>query len=382
MTEKLYYQDSHRSTFEAEVLFCEPWKDGYRIVLDQTAFFPEGGGQYADPGFLDDIEVIDVHEKDGVIYHYTKEPMEPGRRVAGRILWNVRFERMQQHTGEHIVSGLVHQKFGYDNVGFHLGEDYCTMDFNGPITQEELKEIEMEANRAVFQNLDVISSFPSEEERSKMEYRSKIELTGPVQIITIPGYDVCACCAPHMKKTGEIGLIKLVHMDHYKGGERITMLAGIRALCDYEEKEKNIKEISAMLCAKEKETAQAVARLKEEHKEQKDRLERLQQKLLKVQAEEIDITEDMTLVFDAHLSGNGPRELMNLLLERGAKMCLVFAGDDASGYRYVIGSRMEDVRPVGKMLNEAFHGRGGGKPEMVQGSLSGTEEEIRKRCRK
>lgn len=382
MTEKLYYQDSHRSTFEAEVLFCEPWKDGYRIVLDQTVFFPEGGGQYADPGFLDDIEVIDVHEKDGVIYHYTKEPMEPGRRVAGRILWNVRFERMQQHTGEHIVSGLVHQKFGYDNVGFHLGEDYCTMDFNGPITQEELKEIEMEANRAVFQNLDVISSFPSEEERSKMEYRSKIELTGPVQIITIPGYDVCACCAPHMKKTGEIGLIKLVHMDHYKGGERITMLAGIRALCDYEEKEKNIKEISAMLCAKEKETAQAVARLKEEHKEQKDRLERLQQKLLKVQAEEIDITEDMTLVFDAHLSGNGPRELMNLLLERGAKMCLVFAGDDASGYRYVIGSRMEDVRPVGKMLNEAFHGRGGGKPEMVQGSLSGTEEEIRKRCRK
>lgn len=382
MTEKLYYQDSHRSTFEAEVLFCEPWKDGYRIVLDQTVFFPEGGGQYADPGFLDDIEVIDVHEKDGVIYHYTKEPMEPGRRVAGRILWNVRFERMQQHTGEHIVSGLVHQKFGYDNVGFHLGEDYCTMDFNGPITQEELKEIEMEANRAVFQNLDVISSFPSEEERSKMEYRSKIELTGPVQIITIPGYDVCACCAPHMKKTGEIGLIKLVHMDHYKGGERITMLAGIRALCDYEEKEKNIKEISAMLCAKEKETAQAVARLKEEHKEQKDRLERLQQKLLKVQAEEIDITEDMTLVFDAHLSGNGPRELMNLLLERGAKICLVFAGDDTSGYRYVIGSRMEDVRPVGKMLNEAFHGRGGGKPEMVQGSLSGTEEEIRKRCRK
>lgn len=382
MTEKLYYQDSHRSTFEAEVLFCEPWKDGYRIVLDQTVFFPEGGGQYADPGFLDDIEVIDVHEKDGVIYHYTKEPMEPGRRVAGRILWNVRFERMQQHTGEHIVSGLVHQKFGYDNVGFHLGEDYCTMDFNGPITQEELKEIEMEANRAVFQNLDVILSFPSEEERSKMEYRSKIELTGPVQIITIPGYDVCACCAPHMKKTGEIGLIKLVHMDHYKGGERITMLAGIRALCDYEEKEKNIKEISAMLCAKEKETAQAVARLKEEHKEQKDRLERLQQKLLKVQAEEIDITEDMTLVFDAHLSGNGPRELMNLLLERGAKICLVFAGDDTSGYRYVIGSRMEDVRPVGKMLNEAFHGRGGGKPEMVQGSLSGTEEEIRKRCRK
>lgn len=375
-TEKLYYQDSHRSTFEAKVLSCEQEKDGYRIVLDRTVFFPEGGGQYADPGFLDQVEVTDVHEKDGVVYHYTREPLEPGQEVKGRILWDVRFERMQQHTGEHIVSGLVHQKFGYDNVGFHLGEDYCTMDFNGPITREELKEIERMANEAVFQDLDVISSFPSEEERSQMEYRSKIELTGPVQIITIPGYDVCACCAPHMKKTGEIGLIKLVHMDHYKGGERITMLAGIRALRDYEEKEKNVKEISALLCAKERETAEAVSRLKEEHKEQKERLASLQQKLLRYQADEIQV-EEHTLVFDSGLSGNGPRELMNLLLNRGAKIALVFAGNDTEGYRYVIGSRSEDVRPVGKMLNQAFNGRGGGKKEMIQGSLTGTEAAIR-----
>ncbi|WP_346663919.1 alanine--tRNA ligase-related protein [uncultured Merdimonas sp.] len=375
-TEKLYYQDSHRSTFEAKVLSCEQEKDGYRIVLDRTVFFPEGGGQYADPGFLDQVEVTDVHEKDGVVYHYTREPLEPGQEVKGRILWDVRFERMQQHTGEHIVSGLVHQKFGYDNVGFHLGEDYCTMDFNGPITREELKQIERMANKAVFQDLDVISSFPSEEERSQMEYRSKIELTGPVQIITIPGYDVCACCAPHMKKTGEIGLIKLVHMDHYKGGERITMLAGIRALRDYEEKEKNVKEISALLCAKERETAEAVSRLKEEHKEQKERLASLQQKLLRYQADEIQV-EEHTLVFDSGLSGNGPRELMNLLLNRGAKIALVFAGNDTEGYRYVIGSRSEDVRPVGKMLNQAFNGRGGGKKEMIQGSLTGTEAAIR-----
>ena len=375
-TEKLYYQDSHRSTFEAKVLSCEQEKDGYRIVLDRTVFFPEGGGQYADSGFLDQVEVTDVHEKDGVVYHYTREPLEPGQEVKGRILWDVRFERMQQHTGEHIVSGLVHQKFGYDNVGFHLGEDYCTMDFNGPITREELKEIERMANEAVFQDLDVISSFPSEEERSQMEYRSKIELTGPVQIITIPGYDVCACCAPHMKKTGEIGLIKLVHMDHYKGGERITMLAGIRALRDYEEKEKNVKEISVLLCAKERETAEAVSRLKEEHKEQKERLASLQQKLLRYQADEIQV-EEHTLVFDSGLSGNGPRELMNLLLNRGAKIALVFAGNDTEGYRYVIGSRSEDVRPVGKMLNQAFNGRGGGKKEMIQGSLTGTEAAIR-----
>src|SRR5699024_2762378 len=176
----------------------EPGKVGWRMVMVRTVFVPEGGGEYADPGFLGEVEVVDVHEKDGVIYHYTKEHIEAGQKVEGRILWEVRFDRMQQHTGEHIISGLVHQKFGYDNVGFHLGEDYCTMDFNGPITKDELKEIEREANRAVFRNLDVISSFPSEEERSRMEYRSKIELSGEVQIITIPGYDVCACCAPHM----------------------------------------------------------------------------------------------------------------------------------------------------------------------------------------
>ena len=378
MTEKLYYQDSHRSTFHAKVLSCEQRKDGYQIALDRTVFFPEGGGQYADPGYLDEVEVTDVHERDGVIWHYTKEPIPEGKEVEGRILWEVRFERMQQHTGEHIVSGLVHQMFGYDNVGFHLGEDYCTMDFNGPITKEQLKEIEWKANQAVFQNLDVISSFPSDEERSHMEYRSKIELTGPVQIITIPGYDVCACCAPHMKKTGEIGLIKLVQMDHYKGGERITMLAGSRALRDYEEKERNVKEISALLCVKEGETAEAAARLKEEQKEQKDRLASMQQKLLRYQAREIPVDGEYTLVFDGKLTGNGPRELMNLLLERGANICLVFAGNDEDGYRYVCGSHKEDVRPAGKRLNEAFHGRGGGKVEMVQGSVQGTEEEIRR----
>ena len=271
-----------------------------------------------------EVEVVDVHEKDGVIYHYTKEPIEAGQKVEGRILWEVRFDRMQQHTGEHIISGLVHQKFGYDNVGFHLGEDYCTMDFNGPITKDQLKEIEQEANRAVFQNLDVISSFPSEEERSRMEYRSKIELSGEVQIITIPGYDVCACCAPHMKKTGEIGLIKLVQMDHYKGGERITMLAGDRALKDYGEKEKNIKEISALLCAKENEAAEAVARLKEEAKEQKERLGALQQKLLRFQAKEIPV-EEMTLVFDASLTGNGKRAY-EPSAGTGAGICLVLPG--------------------------------------------------------
>lgn len=377
MTEKLFYRDSHMKEFQATVVSCEPQKSHYLIELDQTAFFPEGGGQYADTGKLGNVEITDVHEKDGVIYHTANAPLKVGSTVTGQIHWDERFEKMQQHTGEHIVSGLVHERFGYQNVGFHLGSDYCTMDFNGPITKEQLKEIEREANEAVYQDLEVQVLYPSKEELSDMEYRSKIEIEGQVRIVVVPGYDVCACCAPHVKKTGEIGMIKLVNMMNYKGGERITMLCGRRALRDYEKKDEGTKAISALLCAREYEVAEAVEHLKEEQASLKGKFVALQQKLLSFQANEIQIGEKITVVFDPSLEGNLPREMMNLLLDRGAKVCAVFAGTDEKGYRYVIGSRSEDVRPLSKKLNAAFEGRGGGKPEMVQGSMKGIEASIR-----
>lgn len=377
MTEKLFYHDSHRQTFTAKVLSCEPYKEQYKVVLDETVFFPEGGGQYADTGFLDDVKVLDVHEKEDVIYHTTEEPLAVGEKVSGKINWKERFEKMQQHTGEHIVSGLVNKRFGYSNVGFHLGSDYCTMDFDGPITREELKEIEFAANCAVWKNLDVEVSYPSKEALKDMEYRSKIEIEGQVRIVTVPGYDVCACCAPHVKKTGEIGLIKLVNMMNYKGGERITMLCGARALRDYDRKDDSVREISALLCAKEPEVSGAVEHLKKEQESLKGKNASLQQKLLAFRVQEIAVEEEITAVFDSELSGNAPREFMNLILDKGAKICAVFAGADETGYRYVIGSRSEDVRPISKKLNEAFAGRGGGKPEMVQGALKGSEAQIK-----
>lgn len=377
MTEKLYFADSHMKEFDAVVTACEPVKEGYQVVLDRTAFFPEGGGQYADTGYLGGVYVRDVQEKKDVIYHMTDAPLAVGDTVHGQIDWEKRFESMQQHTGEHIISGLVHGRFGYNNVGFHLGADYCTMDFDGPITKEELKEIEWEANRMVYKNLDVENLYPTKEELKDMEYRSKIEIEGQVRIVNIPGVDTCACCAPHVKKTGEIGNIKLVDMVNYKGGERIFMLAGFRALADHVQKEESTKAISALLCAKESEVAEAVAHVKEENLSLKGKMASMQQKLLAYQAKEVDVTGDVVTVFDAHLEGNAPREFMNFLLERGAKVCAVFAGNDTDGYRYVIGSRTEDVRPLCKKLNAAFAGRGGGKPEMVQGSIKGTEAAIR-----
>lgn len=376
MTEKLFYQDSHRTEFTAKVISCEEAKDGYRVVLDQTVFFPEGGGQYADTGMLGDTEVTDVHEKDDVIYHTTKAPLEAGSEVNGKINWDERFEKMQQHTGEHIVSGIVHERFGYNNVGFHLGSDYCTMDFDGPISKEQLKEIEAAANEAVYQDLEIKILYPSKDELKDLDYRSKIEIEGQVRIVEIPGYDVCACCAPHVKTTGEIGAIKLVSMVNYKGGERITMLCGRRAMRDYEKKDSMTKEISALLCAKEYEVAEAVVRLKDEQNRMKSQLAEMQQKLLEYRVAEIAVDQKIVTVFDSTLSGNLPREMMNKLLDKGAEICAVFAGTDEEGYRYVIGSRSEDVRPLSKMLNTTFQGRGGGKPEMVQGSVKGTRTEI------
>lgn len=375
MTEKLFYQDSHRSTFTAIVQEVRPSGNGYEIILDRTAFFPEGGGQSSDTGSLGGVSVSDVQEIDGKIIHYTDGPLVEGTEVEGCIDWTERFSKMQQHTGEHIVSGLIHKIYGYHNVGFHLGTDSVTLDFNGVVPKEKLHEIEQLANEAVAKNLPVQVLYPTDEELSKISYRSKIEIEGQVRIVVIDGYDVCACCAPHVKQTGEIGLIKLVGMQNYKGGVRISMLCGFRALEDYYQKEKNNREIAVMLSAKEYETAVEVERLQEELAMKKAKIAELEQKFLEQKVETLDVSGEIVCLFE-ETDPVMTRELVNLLLKKGAKMAAVFSRNEREGYRYVLGSRSLDVRKNGKLLNEAFHGRGGGKPEMVQGTVQGKREEI------
>lgn len=375
MTEKLFYQDSHRSTFTAIVQEVRPSGNGYEIILDRTAFFPEGGGQSSDTGSLGGVSVSDVQEIDGKIIHYTDGPLVEGTEVEGCIDWTERFSKMQQHTGEHIVSGLIHKIYGYHNVGFHLGTDSVTLDFNGVVPKEKLHEIEQLANEAVAKNLPVQVLYPTDEELSKISYRSKIEIEGQVRIVVIDGYDVCACCAPHVKQTGEIGLIKLVGMQNYKGGVRISMLCGFRALEDYYQKEKNNREIAVMLSAKEYETAVEVERLQEELAMKKAKIAELERKFLEQKVETLDVSDEIVCLFE-ETDPVMTRELVNLLLKKGAKMAAIFSGNEREGYRYVLGSRSLDVRKNGKLLNEAFHGRGGGKPEMVQGTVQGKREEI------
>ena len=377
MTEKLFYLDSHLQRFSAQVEQCVPDGENWQIVLDRTAFFPEGGGQYADTGILGSARVLDVQEKDGVIFHRTDAPLSVGDCVEGRIDWDLRFMKMQQHTGEHIVSGLVHKRFGYQNVGFHLGSEDCTMDFNGEITKEEIREIEWEANRAVVRNLEVEVTYPDQKALQTLVYRSKIEIEGQVRIVTIPEYDVCACCAPHVERTGEIGMIKLVNMQRYKGGVRVTMLCGSRALTDYEKKQEQNRKISALLCAKEYETAEAVGHLKEELDSLKRTLVEKERQLVHVWAQSVPEEEKTVCMFSEDISADAMRQYVNEVLEKERILCAVFYGNDVAGYRYVIGSRTQDLRAFSKMLNAAFEGRGGGKPEMVQGTVKGEARKIR-----
>lgn len=376
MTRKLFYEDSHIKEFEAKVIDCIKDNDAYQIILDQTAFFPEGGGQTSDTGRILDIEVYDVREKDDVIYHYTKEPLIVGQSVVGVIDYKERFSKMQQHTGEHIISGLVNRYFGYDNVGFHLGKEKVTMDFNGDLTSEDLRKIELEANEVVARNLKIEVLYPSKEELKNIQYRSKIEIEGQVRIVEIPGIDCCACCAPHVKYTGEIGIIKIIDSEKYKGGIRVSMLCGFRALEDYNMKEQNVNKISVLLSAKPEKISVSVENLKNEISILKGRIFALQKKQV---AEAINqIKEDATLaiLFDEELDNNAMRKFVNGAMEKCKGLCGAFVGNDLEGYRYILGSKTIDVRDTAKMLNEAFSGKGGGKPEMVQGSLHGTKANI------
>ena len=387
MTEKLFYKDSYTKEFQARVLSCTECKESYQAVLTRTAFFPEGGGQSADTGFFytedgREIPVTDVQEKDGIVFHYITSPVKEGEEIKGKLDFEERFSKMQQHTGEHIISGLVNRHFGYHNVGFHLGTEEVTMDYDGILTQEDLEQIEMEANQAVAENIPVVVLYPSEEELKNITYRSKIEIEGQVRIVQIPGYDSCACCAPHVKETGSIGLVKIVGAIHYKGGMRVSMLCGFRALSDYRMKERNVVKISNLLSAKQEDTAHAVERLGQEVNRQKEKIKNLQQRYLELCLEEAGNQaktdpEKNILLFVEELDAGARRNFVNAAMDMTEGYAGVFVGNDEEGYQYVLGSRSRDIQDAGKKLNARFQGKGGGRPPMIQGSLNGKEQALK-----
>ncbi len=378
MTEKLYYLDSHLFEFEASVQDCREEKEGFSVVLDRTAFFPEGGGQLADTGTLGGVRVRDVHERQGEIRHYTDGPLEEGALVRGVLDAEQRLRRMQNHSGEHILSGLVHGRFGYDNVGFHMGEECMIIDFSGEIAWEQLMELETGANEVVRKNLPMHIWFPGAEELQTLEYRSKLELTENVRIVEIPGVDRCACCAPHVERTGEVGLIKILDSQRHRGGQRVSVICGMDAVEDYRARQDSVTEISRALSARRGEVSEAVRRILAEQQTAKERTDALSLALIRYMAREEPETEGNILVFDGVLGEIAQRELVNLLAEKAGGFAAVFCGSDAAGWRYIAGSRHTDLRAGARSFNAAVSGRGGGSPGMIQGSARAGEEEIRR----
>ena len=375
-TTRLYYENVYIKEFEGKVLDCREEKNGYRIILDKSAFYPEGGGQPSDKGFLNEVEVMEVHEKGEELLHYTKEPLEVGDVVTGRIDWARRFDLMQQHSGEHMVSGLINAAFGYDNVGFHMGSDLITIDFNGMITAEQMAEIEKKANEKIWENAEVEITYPSPEELKELPYRSKKELTGKVRIVRFPGADLCACCGTHVTRTGEIGMVKLLSVVKFREGVRMEMLCGKRVLDYLNMVNEQNHEVSVKLSAKPNQTGQAVQRLLDENFQLKGRVIRMEEELFASEAQKWQDCGDV-LLFQEGLEADGVRKLTDAVMQSCKGRCAVFSKNPDGTYKYAIGEENGDLRQFTKDMNASLNGRGGGKPFFVQGSVQATEEQIR-----
>ena len=373
-TVRLYYQDAHLREFSARVVSCEREKERFAVVLDQTAFYPEGGGQPGDTGALDGVCVLDTHARGGEVVHYCDGPLEPGSTVRGTIDWARRFDYMQQHSGEHIVSGIIHRRFGYENVGFHMGADMVTIDFSGLLTMEDVREIEREANEAVWEDLPIVVSWVDGEEKAQAVYRSKKALEGVVRLVTIPATDVCACCGTHVSSTGEIGLIKIFTCQKFHDGVRLEMLCGRKAYSYVNSILEQNKRISGLLSAKPQQTAQAAERMLDELAQVKYRAGALELRLIAQAAEALAGKGDSLLFME--LSADGLRQMADAGMHACGGVCAVFTGSDEAGWRYAIGHAGGDLRAFSKRMNDALRGRGGGKPEFVQGSVQASRAEI------
>lgn len=381
-TRRLFEEQVTLRQFETQVEEVREKKGRWEARLSATAFFPEGGGQPGDKGtlVLEDgrrVAVLDTKETDGMIWHLLDQEICPGERVTGILDWDFRFRNTQNHSGEHIVSGLIHQKYGYHNVGFHMGSDAVTMDFDGVVKEEDLKEIEAAANRAIEEDVPFEILYPTKEELSSMEYRSKKEIGGQVRIVRIGSYDTCACCGTHVESAGQIRLIKLLGVASYKGGVRISMLAGKDALDDYCRKHDLVMKAVHLLSAKPEKVEESLEKLIRDKEELKSALIGLQRRIGEEKAAQVPEGSEKVCFVEPAFSMDELREMVNKAALR-AKLVLGILPLEEQRCQYVLISNEADVRPLGKELNQRFEGKGGGQPTMVQGTLYGDPEEIRK----
>ena len=365
-TVKLYEKDAYISRFEAVVLSCEKDKNGYKSVLSQTAFFPEGGGQPSDKGNLSGEIVLDVQIQNDEIFHFTASPLKVGDKVSGEIDFLRRFNFMQNHTAEHIVSGIIHKKFGFDNIGFHLNESEVTFDFNGFFTEEELDEIEFEANRRVWRNLDVKAYYPTTEELKDIQYRAKAGIVGEIRLVEIEDTDICACCAPHVKSTGEIGMIKFLSTEKQHGGTRIFMKCGGFALSDYRDKTTDVKAICEMLSTKPESVKKSVFALAERLENEKQAAKAAKEQLFEQKIKLFDKSKPAICINSADIKDL--QYLADGLHKAHGGVRTAISGKEQST-AFVMCGAAEQIESEFQKLKSQFTVKGGGRDKIRQGSI-------------
>ena len=377
MTERLYNADAHAPLFTARVLSCREEKGVWQIVLDRTAFFPEGGGQSGDRGFLGEARVLDTRERDGEVLHLCDRPLTEGETVRGAVDWATRFVRMQIHSGEHILSGHAHRRWGCENVGFHMTDTAAVIDFDRELDAAQLAELEQLANETVWADLPVCVLFPTAEELAAIPFRQKKELTGQVRLVEIPGVDVCACCAPHVKTTGQIGQIRILDSMRHRGGVRLTVTAGRPALELAIRQGADAGELSKRFSAPRDALPAAADRILGELEGLKQALASMERRYTALLAESVRETAgDLCFFLPGEMSAAAARELAEAGKKKCGGICAVFAGDDETGWRYVMASESVDLRARAGELNAALSGRGGGSSAMIQGSAAAARDHI------
>lgn len=374
----LFYRDPYLLEWRATVLACTEGPKGFEVILDQTIFYPEGGGQPADHGKIDDATLTDTRRIDGKIVHFCDKALEVGKEVVMELDWDRRYDHMQNHSGEHLLSGLVHKEFGYDNVGFHMSDDVITCDFNGELSDEDLERLETKANNDIRDNNYVLEAFPSPEELAELNYRSKKELKGAVRIIEIPGVDCCACCGLHVNQLVEIGMIKILSSQRHRGGTRVEFVCGPRALHDYRKKIREARRVSALLSAKVDEIGNAVEKLLADSEAKNARIAALTRELLTLKADAVTPSDQPLVLFESDMAPLELRNFAALLKEKEkAPVVAVLSATDKETYSYVIAGPADIMRDASKALNKKLCGRGGGANGIVQGSFKADADAIR-----
>lgn len=372
---ELFYRYPYQTEFDTKVLTCEKCKQGYLITLKDTLFYPEGGGQPCDIGTINGIKVIDVKRKNDVVIHTIKEEISVGTNVHGIIDWKRRFDHMQNHTGEHIVSGIIHKHYGFENVGFHMGET-IQIDINGYLSWEQLMDVEQEVNEVIYSNIPVEITFPTKAELETITYRSKKELEGKVRIVTIGNADICACCGTHVAYTGEIGLVKILSSIKHKDGVRIELLCGNRALEFIRKEHEEVQNISNSLSAKVLEIDQAVEHLKQMNEQLYLEKKKILEMVLEQKIQQFDSDLEFVCDFVESFERTALMNYADGLIREKNIQTVAICNRQEDGYSYVILSQTLNLRDYLKDLNEALCGRGGGKAEVIQGNFKETKENI------